>query len=302
MAVESASVSVSDLELHSDSLDVQRAAAIYGEHGALVVRGLSKAFVEPLRRQMEQMLEQAVSLLPQAVSVERHAASWATPDGAQFNDDPNHPGRKVINSLNFNAMVSGTFLQALLNPHLLDVVEAIIGPDIELWKWGQCIYRQPDSGVPKSLHQDEYYFEHKHQSTVAVLSYAIDVDMQNSPLMVVPGSHKLGLIDHVNDEWAGFALEDNSWWDRAIPITGQAGDAIFFTGATIHGSPANRSDRPRPVFIQRYRRADDFCIIDVANIADRANAAANPIPNKTDDDWGLMVRGLRRYHPPQDNT
>ena len=39
MTVDSASVSVSDLELHSDSLDVRRAAAIYNEHGAVVVRG-----------------------------------------------------------------------------------------------------------------------------------------------------------------------------------------------------------------------------------------------------------------------
>jgi ectoine hydroxylase-related dioxygenase (phytanoyl-CoA dioxygenase family) len=184
-----------------------------------------------------------------------------------------------------------------LNPKLLDVLEAILGPDIELWKWGQCVYRQPDSGIPKSLHQDEYYFEHKHNSSTGVLSYATDVSLNNSPLYVVPGSHKLGLMEHVDDQWAGFALPDESWWDRAVPVTGRAGDSILFHGATIHGSPANRSDRPRPVFIQRYRRADDYCMIDVVSKQDRDRAEKNPVKNKTSDDWGLMVRGLRRYLP-----
>ena len=48
-----------------------------------------------------------------------------------------------------------------MNQKLLDVIEALIGPDIELWKWGQCVYKLPESGVPKSMHQDEYYFQHK---------------------------------------------------------------------------------------------------------------------------------------------
>jgi phytanoyl-CoA hydroxylase len=148
--------------------------------------------------------------------------------------------------------------------------------------------------VPKSLHQDEYYFEHQHHSTVGVLSYATDVDMDNSPLYVVPGSHKLGTIEHIDDQWAGFALPDESWWDKAVPVTGKAGDAILFHGLTVHGSPANRSDRPRPVFIQRYRRADDFCTIDVGNSQDRRQAERSPATHKSPDDWGLMVRGLRR--------
>ena len=287
-------ITLDDLVVQEGDLDVARASEIYQEHGAVVLRGLSKPYTAQVLQDMDHTLAQAESLLPQAIKSSTHLGGWMTPDGSLFNEDPDHPGRMVINTLKFNALVSATFLQSLLNTELLNVIEGVLGPDIELWKWGQCVYRQPDSGVPKSLHQDEYYFEHRYHSTVAVLSYASDVGMENSPLHVVPGSHKLGLIEHVDDRWAGFALPDDSWWEKAIPVVGEAGDAILFHGLTIHGSPANRSNKARPVFIQRYRRADDFCTINVGNSRDRRAAELQPVAEKSSDDWGLMVRGLRR--------
>jgi len=294
MSSPSQQFSVADLEVTASDFDMCRALDIFQKQGALVVRGLSRHYVEPLMRDIEEALERACNALPQAKRSETHADAWITPDGSSFNEDPDKPGRMLINGLRCNALTSAAFLESLLNPSLLEILEEILGPDIELWRWGQTIYRQPDCGVPKSLHQDEFYFEHKLHSTVAVLTYAVDVDLDNSPLHVVPGSHKLGVLEHVDDQWAGFALQDPAWWDRAVPITGRAGDSIIFNGLTVHGSPANRSDRARPVFIQRYRRADDFCVVDVSNVADREKSLKDPITQKTSEDWGLMVRGLRR--------
>src|SRR5581483_11117001 len=131
----------------------------------------------------------------------------------------------------------------------LDIMEAILGPDVELWAWGQCVYKEPESTNPKSMHQDGYYFEHKGEGPVAVLNYAVDTDLENGALHVVPGSHRLGPVEHVDDRWAGLALDDPAWWERAVPVCGQAGDAIIFHALTVHGSLENRSPRPRPVFI-----------------------------------------------------
>jgi hypothetical protein len=44
MSATTPSVSVRDIELQADNLDPKRAAAIYQEHGCLVVRGLSRAY------------------------------------------------------------------------------------------------------------------------------------------------------------------------------------------------------------------------------------------------------------------
>jgi ectoine hydroxylase-related dioxygenase (phytanoyl-CoA dioxygenase family) len=286
-------IGVEDLEQTIEGIDLQAAKAIYDEHGALVLRGVAKEFAAAILGDMNTVLDQAIALLPQAKRHAVHKRAWVTPDGTSFNDDPDHPGQKVVNTLRFNGLVSGAFTESLMNPRLLDVVEALIGPDIELWKWGQCVYKQPESGLPKSMHQDEYYFQHKYNTTVGVLTYAIDTDERNGALQVVPGSHKLGPVTHEDDTFAGFRLDD-SWFDRAVLVPGEAGDAILFNGLTIHGSLPNRSTRPRPVFIQRYRAAYDFCIIDVGNSADRREAEANPRTEKAPDDLGLMVRGLRR--------
>ena len=42
-ATASPNVTIQDLEVFADNLDVNKAAAIYREHGALIVRGLTKA-------------------------------------------------------------------------------------------------------------------------------------------------------------------------------------------------------------------------------------------------------------------
>ena len=55
------------------------------------------------------------------------------------------------------------------------------------------------------------------------------------------------------------------------------------------------SDKPRPIFINRYRRTDDFVIIGGTTTANRAEAekraAAAEEAKKSNSDRGLMLRG-----------
>ena len=46
-------VSVKDIEIFADDLEVRKAAEIYQEHGCLVVRGLMKPYLEALHRDIE---------------------------------------------------------------------------------------------------------------------------------------------------------------------------------------------------------------------------------------------------------
>lgn len=289
-------VTIQDIEFFADNLDLERAAQVYCEHGCLVVRGLSKPYAERIRLEVEEIVAQSIGLLDQA---KPHNQTFLTPDYTSFVSGSSADGRdKIINAIRFSCLVSSTFLQACLHPPTLDIMEALLGPNVELWAFGQCVYKEPQTSNPKSLHQDGYYFTHHGEGPVAVLNYAVDTDLENGALHVVPGSHRQGLIDHVDDKWAGLALDDPRWWDRSLPICGEAGDAIIFHAQTIHGSRENRSTRPRPVFIHRYRRADDFAIIDASTMEARQKAEETPKTQKTIADWGLMVRGLRRYTPP----
>ena len=72
---------VEDLEVFADDLDPQRAAAIYREYGALVVRGLMKPYVAALERDIEATAAQSISLLDRAKQV---TEGWTTPDGTLF--------------------------------------------------------------------------------------------------------------------------------------------------------------------------------------------------------------------------
>src|SRR5206468_10765341 len=107
---------------------------------------------------------------------------------------------------------------------------------------------------------------------VAILSYVVDTDLVNGALHVVPGTHRLTTLDHV-DTFSHLGLDEHEWpWERALPVVGQAGDAIFFHYRTVHGSKENHSDKPRPVFIHRYRRPGDYVTIGATTAEKRAAA------------------------------
>ena len=112
---------------------------------------------------------------------------------------------------------------------------------------------------------------------------------------MVPGSHKLGVLRHV-DTFSHLGLDPDIWtFAKAVPIEGRAGDAIFFHINTIHGSPENHAQGPRPVFIHRYRRADDYVVVNATGTANRGEAEQRVAAAKKENQLGFMVRGSRRY-------
>lgn len=291
-------VTVDMIEMDAERLDAARAAAIYREHGCLVVRGLMKPYLKALHRDIEATAARALSLLDRARQVPE---GWVTPDGTLFIPSP--PGftrDKQIMVLSLRYSTSAAFFHSAFDPKALDIVEAILGPDIELFMDGQCLYKEPVGGHAKNLHQDAAYFEHKYEGPVAILNYAVDTDLVNGALYVVPGSHRFGVLRHV-DTSSHLGLDAEEWpWERALPIVGRAGDSIFFHVKTIHGSQTNRSDKPRPVFIHRYRRANDYVVIGATTTTNRAEAEKRAEQAKKENQHGLMVRGFRPYEEPED--
>lgn len=291
-------VTVQDIEVFADDLatpgGVRNAAAKYQEHGALIVRGLMTPYLAEIQRDVETAANQAVALLPQA----KHTSGigWNTPDGTLFLPAPAHFSRdKQIMVLAVRYNTSGAFLRSAFEPKALDLVEAILGPNVELFMDGQCLYKEPVGGHPKNLHQDSAYFEHRYDGPVGVLNYAVDTDLVNGALYVVPGSHRLGQLKHI-DTFSHLGLDPDEWpWERALPLTGKAGDGIFFHYKTIHGSQENHSNAPRPVFIHRYRRPDDYVTVGAATTASREDAEKRAAEAKKQNQMGLMARGFRTY-------
>ena len=288
------SVQASDLEVSVDDLDVAQAAAIYKEYGCLVVRGLMRDYVAAMAHDIMATVEEAIAMLDQVRQVPE---GWVSPNGCLFIPAPeNYDRDKQVMTVGINYFTSEAFLRSALDKTALDIVEAILGPNIETFGNGQSLVKEPVGGHPKHLHQDSAYFEHKFEGPVAILNYVVDTTLQNGALHVVPGSHKMGQLAHI-DTFSHLGLDEDEWpWEAALPIEGQAGDSIFFNVKTVHGSKPNYSDQPRPVFINRYRRPDDYTIISATTTTNRAEAEKRAAEaKKTNEQRGLMVRGFRSY-------
>lgn len=254
-----------------------------------------KRYIPRIAGEIETIVRESLDLLPQAQECEE---GWTTSNGTLFLPaPPDYQRDKQIMVLALSYQRSAAFFRSALDQKMLDIVESILGADIELFSNGQCVYKEPVGGHPKHLHQDAAYFEHRYEGPVGVLTYVVDTDLTNGALHVVPGSFKGGLLDHV-DTFSHLGLDQDQWpWERALPITGEAGDSIFFHVDTIHGSKPNYSERPRPVFIHRYRRADDYVVVSATTARNRAEAKKRADEAANHNQRGFMVRGFRHHLP-----
>ena len=287
-------INVADIEHNVDSLDFSKIARDWAQFGAFVVRGLMCPYAEQIRKDIDAITEEAISQLDDAEHVE--GIGWNTPNKTLFiSAPPTYVRDKQVMVVGCNYRTSAAFFASACDETILSIVTPLLGENVELYQEGQCLVKEPVGGHPKKLHQDSSYFQHKYDGPVAALCYAVDTDAQKGALYVIPGSHKLGVLEHI-DTVSHLGLDDADWsWDDALQITGRAGDAIVFHVDTIHGSQENYSDSRRPVFIHRYRRADDFVVIGGSTTKARREAEQNIAQAKKDNQLGLLVRGRRAY-------
>jgi ectoine hydroxylase-related dioxygenase (phytanoyl-CoA dioxygenase family) len=155
---------------------------------------------------------------------------------------------------------SAAFGRLLMNcDGVLDVVEQIIGPNIQLHHT-KLIAKQPGVGAPFPMHQDKPYFPHKKDSMLAAYFHFDDGTVENGCLHVVPGSHRLGDLPVQPD---GLYLDPGKYrLEDAVPLEAKAGDVVLFSYLTIHGSGVNRSKNQRRNWLVQLRSADDEPAVD----------------------------------------
>jgi ectoine hydroxylase-related dioxygenase (phytanoyl-CoA dioxygenase family) len=106
------------------------------------------------------------------------------------------------------------------------------------------------------MHQDHPYFPHANHSMIAAIVHMDDAPLEKGCVRVVPGSHKLGPLPH-NPE-GGFHLPFEQYpLESAVPCPAEAGDALFFSYLTIHGSGVNTSSEARTTILVQMRDPAD---------------------------------------------
>jgi ectoine hydroxylase-related dioxygenase (phytanoyl-CoA dioxygenase family) len=136
--------------------------------------------------------------------------------------------------------------------HLAHVVE-LLGPNVCLTH-NQFLTKLPDDAGTRSdipLHQDNGYGRLEPPEDITVWFALTDTTVSNGCLEVMPGSHERGLAPH---EAAAInpALREASGEGSLIAVELAAGEAIAFTGLTLHRSGPNLTEVPRTAFYARY--------------------------------------------------
>ena len=233
----------------ASELEPAQLRALYEEQGYLVFPHLlDAAELATLRAALAEVLQEADGL---TTSSEKFSVT-PTDDGGWsvrriFNPIAHHPA--------FSDLVS--------NPKILDVVEALIGPDIQLHHT-KLNLKPPSSRQARfEWHQDYPFFPHTNFDLLAVMIYFDEATPDNGCLQIIPGSHKLGPQRHrfARDGAFSSQLEDQrvvadpSQW-LAVPVP--AGGMELHHCNMLHSSTANRGDKPRSVLIFQYRAADNI--------------------------------------------
>ena len=110
-------VAVEDIEVFADDLNPQSAAETFKKHGALVVRGLMKSYIDEIHRDIETAAAESITGLD---SAEKIVEGWRTPNGTLFLPaPPGYPRDKQIMVLAINYQTSAAFFHSALDDRAL---------------------------------------------------------------------------------------------------------------------------------------------------------------------------------------
>lgn len=219
--------------------------AFYDEHGYLVVPELlSAAEVAELRAALDDVLERARGL----TESDEHFFVLLGDDGQPGITRVRHP---IAQHEAFRRLIS--------HPKLLDLVEQLIGPNIEFVHSKINLKPPRNESAAYPWHQDWPFNPHTNLDMLAVMMPLDDATEENGCLQVIPGSHRLGPVEHyhrypfkVKDE--RLVSDSSSWLSLEVP----AGGVTLHHCCLLHSSHPNRGTTSRNAILFDYRAADNM--------------------------------------------
>ncbi|WP_439122150.1 phytanoyl-CoA dioxygenase family protein [Marivita sp.] len=155
------------------------------------------------------------------------------------------------------------FWELIRNSKLTEVLTDLLGLHTNLLT-SKLNAKAPGGGRAVEWHQDWAFYPATNDSLLAFGLMLEDVDEANGPLMVIPGTHKGPVLSHqANGYFAGAIDPDDLLFekDKAVALTGKAGDMTVHHVRVLHGSAPNMSDRNRLILFYECSASDAWPIL-----------------------------------------
>ncbi len=217
----------------------QEQLGFYNDNGYLLVKGLfSRAEAAALRTECHALAERL---------------------GAQHDIEATWNSAKEVTTKKTQLLhchdvqfYSAAFSKMIVDERLTGVAADVIGsPNVQLHHTKMFI-KPPEKGSPFPMHQDHPFFPHERHSMIAAICHFDDAPVEKGCVCVVPGSHKHGPLQHV-EEGSWHLPSEQYPLSSAIPCPAEAGDVLFFSYLTIHGSGINESKEARTTVLIQMR-------------------------------------------------
>jgi non-heme Fe2+,alpha-ketoglutarate-dependent halogenase len=145
------------------------------------------------------------------------------------------------------------------HPRLLEALEAFVGPEIVLLST-RLFYKHGGSAAYVGWHQDGITERLDDGRVPAVWLGLTDATVANGCLRVAPGTHRRGLVPHVerpdSDNLTAMGTTAVARIDDACDVVMRAGEMSLHHPLLLHSSRPNRSAEPRIGFSATYGPPD----------------------------------------------
>ncbi|MDQ4078616.1 MAG: phytanoyl-CoA dioxygenase family protein [Chloroflexota bacterium] len=220
----------------------QEQLEFYRENGYVLVEGLlTGEEAEALRREGHAVIERRLA------AQHNVEATWESAREAVMLQE-----RTELLHCHDVQFYSAAFSRLLVDERLTGVAADIIGsPNVQLHH-NKLFIKPPAKGSPFPMHQDHPFFPHEKHSMIAAIVHLDDAPIEKGCVRVVPGSHKLGPIEHEPEGGWHLPFEEYPI-ESSVPCPAKAGDVLFFSYLTIHGSGVNSSNEARTTILIQMR-------------------------------------------------
>lgn len=221
--------------------------AFYRDKGYLVVPGvLSSTELAKLREVTDRLLVEA--------------ASVGESTGAFLLEKNAPPGQALVWRVFDPVTLDPYFWEIARHAQVLDAVEDLIGPSIQLHNSNMHL-KLPEHGGEVDWHQDFPYLPHTNFDLLNTMIMLDDSTPENGCLNVIPGSHRHGPLGHGA---AGAGATGNFALSAAQRAVGQPVDDVVVPAGgmsihhclALHSSQPNRSPNARRALIFTFRAGD----------------------------------------------